>query len=107
MSKAINAIWTRLARYWPLAAGLFAGLMLTAAHLFERVGGMEPCTLCYRQREVYWGVVALVVVSAFIWALCDVDTLDIVEKSESRSALKSFKGSVTTHNRSVEELPSN
>lgn len=36
-------------------------LMLAAAHAFETFGGYAPCTLCLRQREVYWvgGAVAL------------------------------------------------
>jgi disulfide bond formation protein DsbB len=36
-------------------------LMLAAAHAFETFGGYAPCTLCLRQREVYWvgGSVAL------------------------------------------------
>lgn len=28
--------------------------MLAAAHAFERIGGLEPCLLCLRQREAYW-----------------------------------------------------
>lgn len=28
--------------------------MLAAAHAFEVIGHMTPCTLCLKQREVYW-----------------------------------------------------
>jgi disulfide bond formation protein DsbB len=35
--------------------------MLAVAHAFQTFGGYAPCTLCLRQREVYWvaGTVAL------------------------------------------------
>ncbi len=28
--------------------------MLSIAHAFQTFGGLAPCTLCLRQREVYW-----------------------------------------------------
>ncbi len=28
--------------------------MLAIAHAFQTFGGLQPCTLCLRQREVYW-----------------------------------------------------
>ena len=28
--------------------------MLAAAHAFEAIGHMLPCTLCLKQREIYW-----------------------------------------------------
>ena len=40
---------------WPLAAGGAALLMLAAAHGFEAMG-YAPCTLCLRQREIYWAI---------------------------------------------------
>lgn len=41
-------------------------VMLAGAHGFETFGGYAPCTLCLRQREVYWvaGAVALVGLAA-------------------------------------------
>lgn len=46
---------------WRLAALLVSALMLAIAHGFQTFGGYQPCTLCLRQREVYWvaGAVAL------------------------------------------------
>jgi disulfide bond formation protein DsbB len=46
---------------WRLCALLASGAMLAVAHAFETFGGLAPCTLCLRQREVYWiaGAVAL------------------------------------------------
>lgn len=46
---------------WPTAALLASAAMLGTAHAFETFGGYAPCTLCLRQREVYWtaGAVAL------------------------------------------------
>src|SRR3569623_954517 len=28
--------------------------MLAIAHAFQTFGGLSPCTLCFKQREVYW-----------------------------------------------------
>lgn len=39
---------------WRLCAVLIAAAMLATAHAFETFGGYAPCTLCLRQREVYW-----------------------------------------------------
>ena len=43
---------------WPLIAALAAAAMLAAAHAFQSYGGYQPCTLCLRQREVYWAALA-------------------------------------------------
>lgn len=39
---------------WPLAALLISAVMLAIAHAFQTFGGLSPCTLCFKQREVYW-----------------------------------------------------
>jgi disulfide bond formation protein DsbB len=44
---------------WPLAAAAAAAVMLAAAHAFEQFGGLAPCALCLRQREVYWIALAV------------------------------------------------
>lgn len=41
-------------RLWPWLALLASLAMLGVAHAFERFGGLAPCLLCLRQREVYW-----------------------------------------------------
>ena len=43
---------------WPLIAALAALAMLAAAHAFQSFGGYQPCTLCLRQREIYWAALA-------------------------------------------------
>lgn len=43
-----------LLRNWPLIAFLASAAMLATAHAFQTFGGLQPCTLCLRQREVYW-----------------------------------------------------
>lgn len=53
----MNLIEVFSARSWPLLALLFSAAMLAAAHGFEHIGGMAPCQLCLRQREVYWAVI--------------------------------------------------
>ena len=44
---------------WRLIAVLVAAAMLATAHAFETFGGYAPCTLCLRQREVYWTILGL------------------------------------------------
>jgi len=46
----INSLLDR----WRLAALLLSAAMLAIAHAFQTFGGYQPCTLCLRQREVYW-----------------------------------------------------
>ena len=58
MLKLLNLFLDR----WLLWALFSSALMLAIAHAFETFGGYAPCTLCLRQREVYWlaGSVAIV-----------------------------------------------
>ncbi|MDB5443663.1 MAG: disulfide bond formation protein DsbB [Phenylobacterium sp.] len=46
---------------WRLTALIASAVMLAIAHGFQTFGGYSPCTLCLRQREVYWvaGTLAL------------------------------------------------
>ncbi|KQW73006.1 disulfide bond formation protein DsbB [Phenylobacterium sp. Root77] len=44
---------------WRLCALIASLLMLAIAHGFETFGGMAPCALCLRAREVYWVAAAL------------------------------------------------
>jgi len=44
---------------WRLCALLASAAMLAAAHAFERFGGLAPCLLCLKQREVYWTALGL------------------------------------------------
>ncbi|WP_374572754.1 disulfide bond formation protein B [Phenylobacterium sp.] len=50
MPNVLNPILDR----WRLAALAASAAMLATAHAFETFGGLAPCTLCLRQREVYW-----------------------------------------------------
>ena len=58
----IMKLMRAVAERWLFWALLSAALMLAVAHAFETFGGYAPCTLCLRQREIYWvaGGVALV-----------------------------------------------
>jgi len=47
-----------LTRYWPAVALVVSVAMLATAHIFERMG-YAPCTLCLRQREVYWTAIII------------------------------------------------
>jgi disulfide bond formation protein DsbB len=44
---------------WPLVALIVSALMLAVAHGFETFGGLVPCALCLKQREVYWVAMAV------------------------------------------------
>jgi disulfide bond formation protein DsbB len=49
----------RLTAWQALIAALASGLLLAIAHGFETFGGLAPCTLCLKQREVYWAALAV------------------------------------------------
>jgi disulfide bond formation protein DsbB len=44
---------------WRFCALLASAALLAIAHGFQTFGGLAPCTLCLRQREVYWVAGAL------------------------------------------------
>jgi disulfide bond formation protein DsbB len=52
---------------WPVIALFASALMLAAAHAFETFGGLFPCPLCLRQREVYWALIAMTLTGLAIW----------------------------------------
>jgi disulfide bond formation protein DsbB len=54
MPPALKALIQRCLENWPLVAALSSALMLAIAHAFETFGGLAPCTLCLKAREVYW-----------------------------------------------------
>jgi disulfide bond formation protein DsbB len=47
---------------WRLCALAASAAMLAIAHGFQTFGGLPPCTLCLRQREVYWWAAGLALV---------------------------------------------
>lgn len=63
MTGALRPILAR----WPLFAALASAAMLAAAHAFEKFGGLPPCTLCLRQREVYWVALAVGLAGLVVW----------------------------------------
>ncbi|HEY5072548.1 MAG TPA: disulfide bond formation protein B [Caulobacteraceae bacterium] len=57
-----------LSRHWPLIALLLSAAALAVAHAFQTFGHLAPCTLCLKQREVYWialGLAGLGVAAGF------------------------------------------
>lgn len=54
---------------WPVLALTASALILAAAHVFETVGGLPPCPLCLRQREVYWALIFMTATGLGIWRL--------------------------------------
>jgi disulfide bond formation protein DsbB len=51
---------------WRLCALLASAAMLATAHAFETFGGYAPCTLCLRQREVYWAAAVIAAVGMVV-----------------------------------------
>lgn len=52
---------------WPVFALAASAVMLAAAHGFEKFGGLYPCPLCLRQREVYWALIAMTLTGLAWW----------------------------------------
>ncbi|NBW14432.1 MAG: disulfide bond formation protein B [Caulobacteraceae bacterium] len=61
-------IYRLLTRWWTAFALAISLAMLGAAHASERLWGLTPCNLCLKQREVFWGAVAISAV-ATLWAV--------------------------------------
>ncbi|PHY17473.1 disulfide bond formation protein B [Caulobacter sp. BP25] len=61
-NSLVGRLYDLVTRHWPLLAFLASALMLATAHAFERFGGLAPCHLCLKQREIYWvaGTIGLV-----------------------------------------------
>jgi disulfide bond formation protein DsbB len=59
MPAALKTLIDLCLRNWPLVAALSSAMMLAIAHAFETFGGLAPCTLCLRAREVYWVALAV------------------------------------------------
>lgn len=64
----MTRLYRLLTRWWTAFALAASLAMLGAAHAFERFAGLAPCNLCLKQREVYWGAVAIGV-TATLWTL--------------------------------------
>lgn len=68
----VSRVYDLVTRHWPLLAFLSSALLLAIAHAFERFGGLAPCHLCLKQREIYWvagsvGLVAFVLQRTPLW----------------------------------------
>jgi disulfide bond formation protein DsbB len=74
MSSLLRSLLLR----WPLAALAASALMLAIAHAFERFGGLAPCTLCLRQREVYWAALGVAAVGLVLLRLAPARTLRVL-----------------------------
>lgn len=64
----MRGLYRFLTRWWTAFALLASLAMLGAAHAFERFAGLDPCNLCLKQREVYWGAAAIALL-ATLWHL--------------------------------------
>jgi disulfide bond formation protein DsbB len=62
----MRGLYRLLTRWWTAFALAASLALLGAAHAFERFGGLAPCNLCLKQREVYWGAVAIALI-ATLW----------------------------------------
>jgi disulfide bond formation protein DsbB len=59
MFRALADLIAFFLKYWLWTALLTSAAMLAIAHAFETFGGLAPCILCLRQREVYWVAMAV------------------------------------------------
>lgn len=50
---------------WRLCALLASLLMLAIAHGFQTIGGLAPCALCLRAREIYWVAAGIALAGMF------------------------------------------
>jgi disulfide bond formation protein DsbB len=64
----MRGLYRLLTRWWTAFALLASLAMLGAAHAFERFADLAPCNLCLKQREVFWGAVAIAL-TATLWHL--------------------------------------
>ncbi|MES2034776.1 MAG: disulfide bond formation protein B [Pseudomonadota bacterium] len=51
---------------WRLTAFLTSALMLAIAHGFQNIGGLAPCFLCLKQREVYWAALTVALIGMLV-----------------------------------------
>lgn len=56
----------RFARYWPLLALAASAGLVAIAHGFETFGHLAPCTLCLKEREVYWAAGTIAVIATVL-----------------------------------------
>ena len=59
MIAAYLSLLRFVTRHWPWWALFASALMLAIAHAFEKFGGLAPCLLCLKQREVYWAAMGI------------------------------------------------
>jgi len=64
----MTSVLDPLLRRWPVWALIASAAMLATAHAFQTFGGLQPCTLCLQQRDVYWTAMAVSAV-ALVFAL--------------------------------------
>lgn len=55
-------------RWWSITALVVSLALLTAAWGFQIIGGLNPCHLCLKQRDIYWIAVGVAGVAS-VWAL--------------------------------------
>ncbi len=68
----VGRAYDLVTRHWPLLAFLSSALMLAIAHAFQSFGGLAPCHLCLKQREIYWaagtiGLIAFILQRTPLW----------------------------------------
>ncbi|MDQ7076772.1 MAG: disulfide bond formation protein B [Robiginitomaculum sp.] len=52
--------------FWPVLAAIASLGALGIAHAFETFGGLQPCALCLRQREVYWFALTIAILGILV-----------------------------------------
>jgi disulfide bond formation protein DsbB len=62
----MNSVLRPILDRWRFFALLASAAMLATAHAFQTFGGLAPCELCLKQREVYWVAAAIAAVSMIV-----------------------------------------
>ncbi|HEY9234537.1 MULTISPECIES: disulfide bond formation protein B [Phenylobacterium] len=62
----MSAFLSPFLQRWRLTALVVSLLMLAIAHGFETIGGLAPCALCLRAREVYWVAAGVALAGMFV-----------------------------------------
>ncbi|EGF89265.1 disulfide bond formation protein DsbB [Asticcacaulis biprosthecium C19] len=55
-------------RWWSITALVISLAMLATAWGFQLIGGLHPCHLCLKQRDIYWIAVGVSLVAS-VWAV--------------------------------------
>ncbi len=66
MIKPLKSLITSIEKHWILVSAFISTIVLLTAHYFEHFKNYIPCSLCLKQREVYWVLLFISVTSLLL-----------------------------------------